>query len=71
MTLDTEITVKGVVKPLHAWLVDMKSGDKLRCEAPFRASTSEAGFVMIMKNGKPCIHDVGTSTTHQLANAPM
>ena len=71
LTLDTEITVKGVVKPLNAWLLDMKSGDKLRCEAPFRASASEAGVIMLMKSGKPCIYDAGTSTTHHLADAPM
>jgi putative DNA primase/helicase len=71
LTLETEITVKGVAKPLKAWLVDMKSEDKLRCEAPFRASESEAGVIFVMQNGKPCVYDVGTSTTHHLADAPM
>jgi hypothetical protein len=71
LTLETEITVKGVVKPLQAWLVDMKPGDKLRCEAPFRASASEAGVIFMHKEGKACVYDVGTSTTHHLADAPM
>lgn len=71
LTLDTEITVKGAVKPLQAWLTGMKPGDKLRCEAPFRASVSEAGVIIVMKNGKPCVYDVGTSTTHHLVTAPM
>jgi putative DNA primase/helicase len=71
LTLATEITVKGVVKPLQDWLVDMKPGDKLRCEAPFRASESEAGVIFLMPNGKPCVYDVGTSTTHHLADAAM
>ncbi len=71
LTLATEITVKGVVKPLQDWLVDMKPGDKLRCEAPFRSSESEAGVIFLMPNGKPCVYDVGTATTHHLADAPM
>ncbi len=71
LTLETEITVKGEVKPLKAWIAEMKPEDKLRCEAPFRASASEAGVIILMKSGKPCIYDAGTSTTHHLADAPM
>jgi putative DNA primase/helicase len=69
LTLETEIEVKGVVRPLRDWVADMKPDGKLRCEAPFRASGSEAGVIFLMKNGKPCVYDVGTSTTHHLAGA--
>ena len=69
LTLDTEIEVKGVVKPLRDWVADMSPDSKLRCEAPFRASGSEAGVIFMMQNGKPCVYDVGTSTTHHLAGA--
>lgn len=71
LTLKTEIEVKGIVKPLNAWIADMKPGDKLRCEAPFRASLSEAGVIFLMKNGRPQVYDVGTSTTHHLIDAPV
>ena len=67
LTLDTEIEVKGVVKPLSAWLAAVPESGKLRCEAPFRASSSEAAFVGLTAAGKPYIHDIGTSTTHYLA----
>jgi putative DNA primase/helicase len=69
LTLDTEIEVKGVVRPLRDWVADMKPDGKLRCEAPFRASGSEAGVIFMTKNGKPYVYDVGTSTTHHLAGA--
>ena len=69
LTLETEIEVKGVVKPLQEWLTTMTVGEKLRCESPFRASASEAAVIILMNNGKPCVYDVGTSTTHHLAGA--
>ena len=64
----TEITRKGVSKPLSAWIADMKPGDKLRCEAPFRESYSEAAFIRITPNGEPFVHDVGNGVTYRLAN---
>ena len=66
LTLETEIEVKGVVKSLKAWLADVPKDGKLRCEAPFRASSSEAAFIAIGKDGLPFVHDVGTGTTHYL-----
>jgi hypothetical protein len=42
---------------------------KLRCQAPFRASDSEAAFLSLGKNDRPFIHDSGTSTTHWLLDA--
>jgi hypothetical protein len=43
-------------------------GAKLRCQAPFRASTSFAAFLARSAEGKPFVHDVGTSTTHWLCD---
>ena len=45
LTLDTEIESRGVIRTLREHIADMKPGDKLRCEAPFRESSSEAAFV--------------------------
>ena len=67
LTLETEIEVRGVVKTLRQWVEDMKPGDKLRCEAPFRVSSSEAAFVAFDKSGEPFVHDSGTATTYRLS----
>ena len=69
LTLETEIEVRGVAKTLRQWVEDMKPGDKLRCEAPFRVSSSEAAFVAFDKSGEPFVHDSGTATTYRLASA--
>jgi hypothetical protein len=45
----------------------MKPGEKLRCEAPFRESSSEAAFIRIGDDGQPFVHDSGNSTTYRLA----
>jgi hypothetical protein len=66
LTAQTEIERRGVVKTLVEWTADMKPGDKLRCETPFRASSSEAAFIKIGDDGDVFLHDVGTSTTYPL-----
>jgi hypothetical protein len=66
LTMETEIEVCGVVKALAEWTADMKPGDKLRCETPFRASNSEAAFIAMGEDGSVILHDVGTSTTYPL-----
>ena len=68
LTLDTLITSKGSERPLGSWVADMRVGDKLRCEAPFRASESESAFVRIADSGVPFVHDVGTGTTYTISN---
>ena len=60
---DTTIERRGVERPLSEWLADLKPGMKLRCEAPFRASTSEAAFILKHDDGSAIVHDVGVSTT--------
>jgi hypothetical protein len=67
LTLDTEIEARGVVKTLHDWIASMKRGDKLRCEAPFRQSASEAAFIRIGNDGQPFVHDSGNGVTYRLA----
>lgn len=44
----------------------LPAGGKLRCQTPFRESHSWAAFLTLGKDGAPCIHDVGTSTSHWL-----
>ncbi|MEK6193686.1 MAG: hypothetical protein N2F24_05605, partial [Deltaproteobacteria bacterium] len=39
---------------------------KIRCQTPFRDSSSYAGFVSTGKDGKPFLFDVGTGITHWL-----
>ncbi len=68
LTLDTEITRRGTTKPLSEWVEKMKPGEKLRCEAPFRRSESEAAFIRLCEDGVPIVHDVGISTTFRLAS---
>lgn len=60
---DTPIERRGVERPLSEWLADLKPGVKLRCEAPFRASASEAAFIRKHDDGSAIVHDVGVSTT--------
>ena len=66
LKLETEIEVRGVVKPLSEWLAGMMVGEKLRCEAPFRASKSEAAFVRKDGENDAILYDSGTSTTYPL-----
>ena len=63
---DTEIESRGVVKPLSEWLAGMEVGEKLRCEAPFRASISEAAFIRKDGDTSAILYDSGTSTTYPL-----
>jgi len=63
----TEITRRGSTQPLAAWVAGMQPGDKLRCEAPFRESYSEAAFIRLTDSGMPFVYDVGNGTTYRLA----
>jgi Pyruvate/2-oxoacid:ferredoxin oxidoreductase gamma subunit len=64
LTADTEVEVRGITRRLEDWAGDMGAGDKLRCEAPFRSSQSEAAFIRIGDDGQPFIYDIGNSTTY-------
>ena len=67
LTRSTEITRRGVTKPLSEWTAGMAVGERLRCEAPFRESYSEAAFIRIGRSGDPFVYDVGNGTTYHLS----
>ena len=67
LKMETEIEARGVVKPLSEWLADMEVGEKLRCEAPFRASISEAAFIKKDGETDAILYDSGTNTIYPLA----
>jgi hypothetical protein len=67
LRLDTLIDIKGVSKPFSEVVADLKPGEKVRCETPFRASVSEAALIRIKDDGVPLLHDVGTSTNYYLS----
>jgi hypothetical protein len=65
LTLDTEIELPdGSVTIVR----DLMKGytDKVRCQAPFRASSSVAAFFAIDDKGDPFVFDSGTDTKHVL-----
>lgn len=66
LTLETEIESRGVVRSFGQWLEGMADGATLRCEAPFRASVSEAAFIRRTGPRAGYIHDVGNATTYTL-----
>ena len=68
LTLNTEIERRGEVRRLREWLDIMAQQgiDHLRCEAPFRASSSEAAFIRRTGTERGFVHDVGNGTTYLL-----
>ena len=68
LTLNTEIERRGEVRPLREWLdiMGQQGIDHLRCEAPFRASSSEAAFIRRTDTERGFVHDVGNGTTYLL-----
>ena len=67
LSLDTEITRRGETKRFAEWLDGLQPGEKLRCEAPFRKSSSEAAFIRKNNDGSAIVHDVGNGTTYTTA----
>ena len=68
LTWQTPIEIKGLTRSLRDVVAGMQAGEKVRCEAPFRASSSEAAFIRLMENSMPMLHDVGTSTNYFVAD---
>ena len=68
LTLDSEIESRGEVRSLREWLdiMGQQGIDHLRCEAPFRASSSEAAFIRRTGTERGFVHDVGNGTTYLL-----
>ena len=63
LKLDQEIVIKGgTTTLLDYWLSDE---GKLRCQTPFRDSSSMAGVLNRSKStGRPCLYDSGSRTTY-------
>ena len=66
LTMDTPIEVRGTTQTLAQWAEQMGPDATMRCEAPFRASVSEAAFIRTYSDGPPTVHDVGVSTTYTI-----
>lgn len=66
---DTPVIVKGEEKPLSEWVEQMREDGvtKMRCEAPFRESHSEAGILRVTDRNEVLIHDVGNNTNYKLS----
>ena len=69
LTLDSEIETErnGLMTVREAAVLLRKSAgpEKLRCQAPYRESSSFAAF-MRLASGYPVLHDSGTGTTYRL-----
>ena len=66
LTLDTEIETQNDGTHTVREFIELGIADKIRCQTPFRDSSSFAAFLSVNSDGKPFIHDSGTSTTHWL-----
>lgn len=66
LEMETPIERGGVTKTLAEWVKEasLAPGDKLRCEAPFRASQSEAAFIGMDESGRPFVYDIGNLTKY-------
>lgn len=70
LTLAMEIEIKGQGLMAVAEASNLLgSGQKLRCQTPFRESDSFAGVFSRGKDGRLFVFDSGTNTTHWLCNA--
>ena len=66
LTLDTEIETEGQGILTVREIVERGIIGKIRCQTPFRESSSFAAFISTGNDGKPFVHDVGTGVTHWL-----
>ena len=66
LKLTTEIESQGQVKSLQEWLLEISYGGKLRCEAPFRESQSEAAAIFKREDGGVSVYDIGNQTNYPL-----
>jgi hypothetical protein len=64
---DTELELQdGRILTVRDVVHDVPPAGKIRCQTPFRESASFAAFLRLGKDGRPCLHDVGTGTSHWL-----
>lgn len=69
LTLDTELELEnGSLITVHnaLKLEEINLGRKMRCQTPFRESSSCAAFLSLGKQGKPFVFDSFDDTTHWL-----
>ncbi len=69
LTLDTELETKDHGLLTVREILERGITDKIRCQTPFRDSSSFAAFVSMGKDGKPFVYDSGTDTTHWLIDS--
>ena len=68
LTLDTEIETQGGTTQTVRELLERGHTSKLRCQSPFRDSSSVAAFFNVGADGKPFVYDSGTGITHWLSD---
>ena len=66
LSWDTEIIIKGRTLRFGDVVWNMQPGDRVRCEAPFRESHSEAGFIRVTDDYKAFAFDVGVNEKYML-----
>ncbi len=66
LNYETPILSRGAEQTFGAWLETMRPGDTLRCEAPFRESSSEAAFIRCTGTGQGFVYDIGVGETYTL-----
>lgn len=66
LLLETEIETKSHGIKTVRELMALGIKGKIRCQTPFRDSSSFAAFFDVNADGKPYVYDSGTSTTHWL-----
>ena len=66
LTLDTEIETEDHVVKTVREIAERGIKGKIRCQAPFRDSSSYAAFLSSGSDEKPFVYDSGTSITHWL-----
>lgn len=66
LALDTEIETEDGTGHTVRELLERGHRGKIRCQAPFRDSSSLAAFFNVGADGKPFVHDSGTGITHWL-----
>ena len=64
LTMNTEIETEDHGVMTVREYVEKGLTEKIRCQTPFRDSSSYAAFICIGKDGKPFIYDSGTGITH-------
>ena len=68
LTWDTEVETESFGTITVRTYVKLAIKGKLRCQTPFRDSSSFAAFIALDTRGNPFVYDIGTNTTHRLVD---